>query len=618
MGSSEPTTSAPSSGAKSRWPWLAALAALTSIGAFYYLHYLHYLRGDSPEPPRPDFVEEPQSEIVIEAATEEQRWQTEEFASAADKQLKHLAYGVYHPGELEHPDHPLTELVVAGFQCTPLRPGERSETFADHVLTVTRGADAAPSLSHDGVAGVREAIAQLAAPFQDTEAYVKFKITSVEVADDHIMTDVVYQAAGRARDKSLQQSATWRCRWRPQADGPPQLEQITVREFEEAEGRGPSGTVFADCTRAVFRNADWFELQFSRGIDYWRTAIQSHYAAYPYGHHGIAMGDVNQDGLEDLYVCQPKGLPNRLLLQNPDGTVTDAAAEMGVDWLDRSRGALLLDFDNDGDEDLALALSELVVVFSNNGEGRFEERAIFRPAGDPGTLTAADYDADGDLDLYVVSYGQRFLADGESGGPVPYHDANNGGQNVLLRNDGEFHFNDVTAALGMDENNRRWSFAAGWEDYDNDGDLDLYVANDFGRNNLYRNDRGQFKDVAAEAGVEDIAAGMSVSWGDYNQDGNMDLYVGNMFSSAGLRIARQDRFQRGADPSDRSEFQRHARGNSLFLNQGDGSFRDVSESSRVTLGRWAWSSPFVDINNDGREDLIIANGFVTGSDLDDL
>jgi hypothetical protein len=170
----------------------------------------------------------------------------------------------------------------------------------------------------------------------------------------------------------------------------------------------------------------------------------------------------------------------------------------------------------------------------------------------------------------------------------------------------------------LNENNTRWSFAASWEDYDGDGDADLYVANDFGRNNLYRNDGGNFTDVAAEAGVEDIAAGMSVAWGDYNQDGKMDLYVGNMFSSAGQRIAFQGRFHTAANNETREQFQRHARGNSLFLNLGDGTFRDVSEEAGVTLGRWAWASPFIDINNDGWEDLVVANGFVTGSNTGDL
>ncbi|MDP7277253.1 MAG: VCBS repeat-containing protein, partial [Planctomycetaceae bacterium] len=333
--------------------------------------------------------------------------------------------------------------------------------------------------------------------------------------------------------------------------------------------------------------------------------------------------DVNGDGLDDLYLCQPGGLPNRLLIQQTDGTVRDRAREAGVDWLDRSRGALLLDFDNDGDQDLACVLNVNLVLMSNEGGGRFIERETVFSTGDSYSLAAADYDGDGDLDLYITGYGKGFLAGGAPVGtpeaiPYPYHDANNGGSNRLLRNDGDWRFRDVTDAVGLGVNNRRWSFAAGWADYDMDGDPDLYVANDYGRNCLYRNDGGRFTDVAATAGVEDIAAGMSVSWCDFNGDGRPDLYVGNMFSSAGERIAFQRRFQAGASEEIRGQFQRHARGNTLFENVGDGSFRDVSVVRDVTMGRWAWGSPFLDINNDGRPDLLVANGYVTGSDTNDL
>ena len=96
---------------------------------------------------------------------------------------------------------------------------------------------------------------------------------------------------------------------------------------------------------------------------------------------------------------------------------------------------------------------------------------------------------------------------------------------------------DVTQETGLNQNNSRYTLSASWNDFDLDGDQDLYVANDFGRNNLYRNDEGKFIDIAAEAGVEDLSAGMGVCWGDYNQDGLMDLYVSNMFSSAGNRVA---------------------------------------------------------------------------------
>ena len=162
------------------------------------------------------------------------------------------------------------------------------------------------------------------------------------------------------------------------------------------------------------------------------------------------------------------------------------------------------------------------------------------------------------------------------------------------------------------------------EDYDNDGDLDLCVANDFGRNNLYQNTNGPesgspfFKDVAAEAGVEDISSGMSADWADYDNDGWMDLYVGNMFSAAGNRITYQRNFRPGEDATKLSQMRRMARGNSLFRNTGDGKFSDVSVATNVTMGRWSWGSKFADLNNDGWEDLVIGNGFVTNRNPDDL
>ena len=98
----------------------------------------------------------------------------------------------------------------------------------------------------------------------------------------------------------------------------------------------------------------------------------------------------------------------------------------------------------------------------------------------------------------------------------------------------------------------------------------------------------------------------------------MDLYVSNMYSSAGGRIAFQRRFQDSADEEVRAQLQRHARGNTLYQNQGDGTFKDVSEVSGVTMGRWAWASHFVDLNNDSWEDLVVTNGFYTGEDSGDL
>jgi hypothetical protein len=292
-----------------------------------------------------------------------------------------------------------------------------------------------------------------------------------------------------------------------------------------------------------------------------------------------------------------------------------------VDWLELTRSALLIDLDNDADQDLVICRGWYLLIMSNSGDGRFELSSQLRCRGDAYSMVAADYDNDGDIDIFVCcrdpdSTDDEFV--GILGAPLPYHDANNGAANMLWQNDGEGQFRDVTKDVGLDHNNRRFSYAAAWADYDNDGDMDLYVANDFGRNNLYQNKGGLFSDVAAELGVEDISAGMSVTWGDYDGDGLLDLYVSNMFSSAGNRIAYQRQFRAGSSEQALGDFRRHARGNSLFRNAGDDGFQDVSQSSGVTMGRWAWGAKFVDLNNDSREDLYVANGFITTEDTGDL
>jgi hypothetical protein len=177
-------------------------------------------------------------------------------------------------------------------------------------------------------------------------------------------------------------------------------------------------------------------------------------------------------------------------------------------------------------------------------------------------------------------------------------------------------FTEVTEASGIRSSGYGMGVAAA--DYDNDGDVDLYVANDYGRNCLYRNESGHFRNVAPVAGVEDVSFGMSAAWGDYNRDGQMDLYVSNMFSGAGNRITYQRRFAGGREDRELKGLQYLARGNSLFQNSGDGTFVDVSRPAGVMIGRWAWGSQFADLNNDGWEDLLVANGFLTTDDDRDL
>ena len=390
-------------------------------------------------------------------------------------------------------------------------------------------------------------------------------------------------------------------------------------DYEEIIPKRGGGLNFQDVTASVFKEAPSFQDQLMLGIDHWRSRLQGDFGIDVNGLQGISVGDANGDGLDDIYVCQQGGLPNKLYIRNLNGALKDVSAESGVDWMELTRAVLFVDLDNDGDQDLALAQGWYWMLMENNGAGIFTKRTETKAPSNLHSLAAVDYDLDGDLDLYFCGRNPaRELNNSEGilGQPIPYHDANNGGANLLIRNDGDWRFSDATAECGLDVNNARYSYACSWADFDLDGDSDLYVANDFGRNNLYLNHNGKFIDVAGSQGVEDMSAGMSVTWGDYNNDGRPDPYISNMFSSAGNRITYQRKFRSGVE-QEIDAFRRHARGNSLFANIGSG-FTDVSENAAVTMARWAWGAKFVDLNNDGWEDIYVANGFITTEDTGDL
>ncbi len=439
---------------------------------------------------------------------------------------------------------------------------------------------------------------------QQLTALGKLKIKIISTGE---LTTRLHVEADRSLPKNSEYSATWECTWEPGT--PPLLASLQVEKFKTIHSAGPW---MQDLTSSVIGHNPRFSPQVMHGIEFWTERITRIGDLAMSGHHGIAVGDVNGDGLEDLYVCDGGSLPNQLYLQQPDGSANEVAADWGVAWLEDSRGALLIDLDNDGDQDLVVATIAMIAFAENNGAGKFTLRGGFPGAPYPFSLSAADFDSDGDLDIYtcVYSAGDDALNRGfEADSPIPFDDAENGGRNVLLANLGNFKFRDVTKQVGLDQNNTRWSFAAAWEDFDRDGDPDLYVANDFGRNCLYRNDAGRFRNIAREAGVEDIGAGMSVSWGDANRDGAADLLIGNMFSSAGRRVASQGHLDEGLT--------RMARGNSLFTANGK-TFQDRSESTGLTNGGWAWSSALADLDNDGWQDVIVANGYLTNTRDDDL
>jgi tetratricopeptide (TPR) repeat protein len=383
--------------------------------------------------------------------------------------------------------------------------------------------------------------------------------------------------------------------------------------------------LFDDVTSSLFGGVESFERQLRRGVPYWRSHLDSACGIDVYGNNGIAVGDIDGDGWDEIYVCQPAGLPNRLYRRREDGGMEDITERCGVGVLDDSTAALFADFRNSGRQDLIVLTKGGPLLFLNDGISFRNKPDAFHFAGAPqGTFTgmaAADYDRDGRLDLYLCTY-IYFQSEDQYRYPVPYHDARNGPPNFLFHNrltkDGGGAFEDVTAATGMSENNDRYSFAPAWCDYDGDGWPDLYVANDFGRNNLYRNDHGRFRDVAASAGVEDIGPGMSAAWFDYDGDGLPDLYISNMWSASGQRVVEQMANGRAQSAVLADAYRRHTKGNSLYRNRGDGNFEETDFAEGVTMGRWAWSSDAFDFDNDGSPEIYIACGMLTNPSEKDL
>jgi hypothetical protein len=271
---------------------------------------------------------------------------------------------------------------------------------------------------------------------------------------------------------------------------------------------------------------------------------------------GLAVLDYNNDGWMDLYVVnggtletarsgQGSRYPGALYRNNRDGTFTDVTLAAGVRNSEWGKGALAADFNNDGWVDLYLCNLGPNILFQNNRDGTFSNVTKRAGVGDPrwsASAAAADYDRDGDLDLFVVNYLEFDLNQLPVSGkfcsyrgiPVACGPRGlKGAGDTLYRNNGDGSFTDVSVAAGVHDPQGLYGLACVWGDYDNDGDADLFVANDTTPNLLYRNNGdGTFTDVAPGAGVafsEDgrEQAGMGAELEDLNNDGWLDLFVTN-------------------------------------------------------------------------------------------
>lgn len=314
---------------------------------------------------------------------------------------------------------------------------------------------------------------------------------------------------------------------------------------------------------------------------------------------GVSVGDFDADGWPDLYFTNSRfGARNALYRNRGDGTFENVAARVGLADLNRpgdgvSMGSIWGDVDNDGREDLLVYRYGYLALFRNLGD-RFEEitgAAGLRRWVNSNGAVWFDFDRDGLLDLYVTAYFREDVDLWRVSSTRIMHDsfefASNGGRNLLFRNVGDARFVDVTDSLGV--GSTRWTLAAASADFNQDGWPDLYLANDYGPEELFLNDGGR-RFVLTTAGLEsESKSGMAVALGDAYNRGRLDVFVTNI-------SARGYLFQN----------------NNLRLNQlaERGRFSNVADATVADAG-WAWGAQFGDFNNDGTDELYVANGFIS-------
>ena len=331
---------------------------------------------------------------------------------------------------------------------------------------------------------------------------------------------------------------------------------------------------------------------------------------------GLALEDLDGDDDLDLVVMNPV----RVLYNRGDGTFEDRTDAVVPPRFRNTNpdaphtATVIADFDRDGDADFLCAGKGIpMVMFSQQDDGTFRAKAypLFVKRHIAASMAVHDVDEDGWPDVFVCGYGP-FI----NPGPDDPTNGTNARENVMLRNLGGMEFENVTARWGLLEEGTRWAFTGAFGDGDEDGDIDLYVANDFGPNVLYRmvsKDPVRFEAELESENTIGSGFSMSATWADLDNDLDNDMYVSNMASTAANRVraaagdsSQDERIGRDIN-SIRADM---SRGNAIMWNN-DGELLEADKSYGAKGASWAWGTGVFDYDCDGDIDIHVVNGFWT-------
>ena len=320
---------------------------------------------------------------------------------------------------------------------------------------------------------------------------------------------------------------------------------------------------------------------------------------------GVSIADFDRDGWSDVYVTNSgEGSKNALFRNMTDGSFKDVAADLGIADVNQagtgvSMGAIWGDYDNDGYEDLFLYKWGKPELFHNDGGRKFSrvtDKAKLPDWVNANTALWFDYDRDGRLDLFLGGYYAEdvnlWQLKTTKMMPESFEYAKNGGRKYLFRNLGDGSFEEISQKIGIDT--RRWALAAVAADLRGSGNMDLFIANDYGISELFFNDGKQFREVGKDTGVGfSPKSGMNASIGDILNQGRYSIYVSNI-SEEGVLI----------------------QGNNLWVPRegttGDSlRYDNLARAMDVEIGGWSFGAQFGDLNNDGTLDLYLVNGYIS-------